>query len=184
MTETVERIAGELPWYRHLWPWLLMLPPVAAVGGGVAMLWLATHTPAPLVVEDYAQIEAITAARFAADDLAMRRGLEAQIRIERSSPGKAQMTIRLHEESGDRPAGLRLQFRHATDASLDRTAVARPLGNEFVAQAALGNGTYLVEIEPPDGAWRLAARVRPGDRVVDLGSNRSANGTVQSPEHR
>jgi len=30
------------PWYRQLWPWLLMLPPAAAVIGGGFTLYLAT----------------------------------------------------------------------------------------------------------------------------------------------
>jgi hypothetical protein len=29
------------PWYRQLWPWLLMAPPIAAVLGGIATVVLA-----------------------------------------------------------------------------------------------------------------------------------------------
>jgi hypothetical protein len=33
-----------VPWYRQLWPWLVMLPPLAAVLGGIVTLVLAfTH---------------------------------------------------------------------------------------------------------------------------------------------
>ena len=33
------------PWYRHLWPWLLMLPPLASVIGGIVTLILAGGPP-------------------------------------------------------------------------------------------------------------------------------------------
>ena len=32
-----------LPWYRQFWPWFLMLPPAAALIGGLATLWLAVE---------------------------------------------------------------------------------------------------------------------------------------------
>ena len=42
-----------IPWYRQKWPWLLMLPPAAAVVGGFITLWLAIKTWDGLVVDDY-----------------------------------------------------------------------------------------------------------------------------------
>ena len=36
MTEQTAR-----PWYRHVWPWLLIVPPAAAVIGGCFVLYLA-----------------------------------------------------------------------------------------------------------------------------------------------
>jgi hypothetical protein len=46
------------PWYRQLWPWLLMVPPAAAVIGGFLTLYLALATPDPLVRDDCAPPEA------------------------------------------------------------------------------------------------------------------------------
>jgi hypothetical protein len=40
------------PWYRHLWPWLLIIPPAAAVIGGCVTLYLAITRPDPLVRKD------------------------------------------------------------------------------------------------------------------------------------
>jgi hypothetical protein len=40
------------PWYRHLWPWLLMVPPVGAVVGGGITLYLAVTRPDTLVRKD------------------------------------------------------------------------------------------------------------------------------------
>jgi hypothetical protein len=40
------------PWYRHLWPWLLAVPPAAAVIGGSVTLYLAVTRPDTLVQKD------------------------------------------------------------------------------------------------------------------------------------
>jgi hypothetical protein len=40
------------PWYRHAWPWLLMIPPAAAVIGGSLTLYLAVTRPDTLVRRD------------------------------------------------------------------------------------------------------------------------------------
>ena len=40
------------PWYRHLWPWLLIVPPLGAVVGGGITLYLAVSRPDTLVRKD------------------------------------------------------------------------------------------------------------------------------------
>ena len=40
------------PWYRQLWPWLLIVPPAAAVLGGSLTLYLAVTRPDTLVRKD------------------------------------------------------------------------------------------------------------------------------------
>ena len=44
MNETTVR-----PWYRQMWPWLLIVPPAAAVIGGSLTLYLAVTRPDTLV---------------------------------------------------------------------------------------------------------------------------------------
>jgi uncharacterized protein len=43
------------PWYRQLWPWLLMLPPVLSVVGGAVTYYLAVTRPESLVSQDCVQ---------------------------------------------------------------------------------------------------------------------------------
>jgi hypothetical protein len=43
------------PWHKQLWPWLLMLPPVLSVFGGIGVLCVAVRTDDGLVAEDYYQ---------------------------------------------------------------------------------------------------------------------------------
>jgi hypothetical protein len=40
------------PWYRHVWPWLLIIPPLGAVIGGGVTLYLAITRPDALVRKD------------------------------------------------------------------------------------------------------------------------------------
>jgi uncharacterized protein len=40
------------PWYRQLWPWLLIIPPAVAVIGGSFTLYLAITRPDALVRQD------------------------------------------------------------------------------------------------------------------------------------
>ena len=40
------------PWYRQLWPWMLMIPPAAAMIGGAITLYLALSRPHELVRDD------------------------------------------------------------------------------------------------------------------------------------
>ena len=42
-------------WYRQLWPWLLIVPPAAAVVGGGITLYLAVTRPDTLVRQDCVQ---------------------------------------------------------------------------------------------------------------------------------
>ena len=41
-----------LPWYRQLWPWLLIAPPVVSIFGGFALLWVAISSNDGLVTPD------------------------------------------------------------------------------------------------------------------------------------
>ena len=54
-TARVSSVSPVKPWHKHVWPWLLMLPPVVSVIGGVAVLCVAAATNDGLVAEDYYQ---------------------------------------------------------------------------------------------------------------------------------
>lgn len=42
----------ERPWYKQMYPWLLIVPPAAAVVGGFITLYLAISNPDVLVRKD------------------------------------------------------------------------------------------------------------------------------------
>lgn len=135
-----------------------MLPPVLAVAGGIAMLWLATRTPSALVVDDYAQIEALTSERFARDREALRLGLSAVLDFDRDD-GRVELAL-LAPAAFEQPESVILTIRHATDPSADRELNLAREGDRFTARAEFASGRYHVEVLPDDRSWRLAAGAR------------------------
>lgn len=146
------------PWYREVWPWLLMLPPAGAVAGGVAMLYLALNTSSDLVVSDYARIEEITEQRFARDARAAELDLAAQITFAEPGRGRAAVTVTL--DGREVPSVIRLELQHAARHELD---AAVTLGhapgaadNVYSGELDLTPGHYELELGPLDQSWRLA----------------------------
>ena len=143
----------ERPWYREMWPWLLMLPPGLAVAGGIAMLWLATRTPGALVVEDYARIEALTSERFELDRAASRLAVSAELSFARET-GRVEAALAA-QEAYELPAALTLVLRHATNPAADRHIRLVRFGSLFRADTPIPTGRYHVELFPEDRSWRL-----------------------------
>ena len=157
MTELKDN-AARRPWYREIWPWLLMVPPALAVAGGLTMIYLATQTPSALVVDDYARIEELTSERFARDREARRLELSAELSFE-SGTGRIEVTLEAPTFS-ELPNALTLALRHATDPSADRDLNLTRSGGRFVADAELAPGRYLLELMPEDRTWRLGTGAR------------------------
>ena len=149
---------SQRPWYREVWPWLLMLPPAFSVAGGVTMIYLANSTPSALVVADYARIEEITSERFDRDRHAAELGLTAQLTFA-GAPARVEVTLD-GSASFRAPRTLTLFLRHATDAAADRELELLRSGNVFIAAADPLQGRYRVELMPVDRAWRLGGEAR------------------------
>jgi hypothetical protein len=166
------------PWYRQLWPWLLMVPPVASVLGGAAMVYLATTTSSALVVDDYSRIEELTRDQFARDLRAGELGLNARVAFTAAADGSVSITASLdssgasldgsgasYTAAGVRPGSSRaarqassllLALRHVTDPKADRALRLERRGDVYVGSVVAAAGRYLVELGPEDRAWRLA----------------------------
>jgi len=150
-------------WYRQFWPWALMVPPLAAVAGGVMMIVLATRTPSAMAVADYSHIEELTSARFDRDAEAARLGIAAQVRFE-----AGQVALSFDPPSAVAPADrFLLNLQHASDAARDLTLQLVRDGSVFVAPADIAPGRYRLELMPVDQRWRLAsAYVQPTGAVA------------------
>jgi hypothetical protein len=160
-------IPEQRPWYREVWPWLLMLPPALSVVGGVMMLTLAIQSPNALVVDDYARIEELTSERFARDRVALGLDLTAELRFE---PAAGRIELVLDGATDfEKPELLRLYLRHATNPAEDRTLSLARTGEFYIAIAELATGRYFVELMPDDLSWRLASDARSLEGVIVLG---------------
>ena len=157
---------AQRPWYRQVWPWLLMLPPALSVAGGVTMVWLATRTPSALVVEDYARIEELTSARFARDREALRLALSAEMHFERST-GRIEVSLQT-PAAAQSPSVLLLLLSHATNPDADREVRLVRYGSVYRADVQLIPGRYHVELMPEDRTWRLSVAAGWLDGALSL----------------
>ena len=143
-----------------------MLPPAAAVAGGVMMLVLATRAPTALVVDDYARIEDLTQIRFDRDRQAAVLGLVARLQF---SAAPSRIDVTLTGQTGfDTPRWLLLSLQHATDPEADLEIELSRTDNLFGAALEFRPGRYRLELMPPDRSWRLGGSMRPADRQVRL----------------
>ncbi len=162
------------PWYRHRWPWLLAIAPLAAIVGGMVTLWLAATTSDSLVVDDYYREGRAINQQLARDRVAASLGLHAQLRFAtagtRAAVGDeggrgavdddgargavdegalgdtpADIELRVQAQRGSAwPQSLRLRIVHATRAELDRDYTL----------AHVGDGVYRARGVVPDaGRW-------------------------------
>lgn len=147
------------PWYREMWPWLLMLPPLASVAGGVTMVYLAVGTPEALVVEDYSRIEDITRERYAAERRALELGVAARVVLEPASGEEVAVSVEL--DGAGAPEALVLALRHAAHPTADREVVlSRAAGYRGIVELAAGR--YQLDLRPADSSWLVSGALVPG----------------------
>lgn len=143
------------PWYRQLWPWLLMLMPATALFGGIVTFWLASTTNNSLVVDDYYREGKAINMQLARDRAAQAIGLSGT--LARGADGRAVLSL-ASATGAMLPASIRLQVLHATRSELDRTlTLARDAQGMYRStQEELPDaGRWNVVLEDPDRSWRL-----------------------------
>ena len=126
MSQLAKPCMEKHPWYRHSWPWLLMIPPGAAVIGGVLLLYLATSDPYALAVTDYTRIEAINSRQAAMKAGAQALGLSATANLKH----RGDATVVDVSLAGVDDEILLLDFRHPTRDEYDRRVTLRQEGEQ------------------------------------------------------
>ena len=142
-----------LPWYRQLWPWLLISGPAAVVVAGAATMWIAFTSADGLVADDYYRQGLAINTRLAREEAARQRGISAELEL-----GAHTIVVRL---KGEAPEALFVHLAHATRAGYDLRLRLVPVG-PGAYEAKLGSlprGRWRVVIEDPRGAWRIAKEV-------------------------
>lgn len=161
------------PWYRHVWPWLLMVPPLSAI-----LFWgfiISTMAgPPSLVVDDYAKIGLAYTEDRSRDTAAARLGVTARMQTDRAS-GHVSLSLK---HLDDPPGRLRLTLVHPLDAERDMRAVLERNAAGIYHGTVGGpvDGRREVRLEPEDQTWRLrgqlpaasdAMRLRPAEGAAD-----------------
>jgi uncharacterized protein len=170
------------PWYRHRWPWLLMIMPSIAIVGGFFTWWLAATANNSLVVDDYYREGRAINQQLARDDRAAKLGLSASLtqRISPAAPTAPGVVLRLSSTQGatELPDWLSLRLVHATESALDAALRLTHQGNGRYEGAGIlpASGNWIVQLEDPTRDWRLVARTDRFDAPVALRSDPSLAG--------
>ena len=143
------------PWYRHRWPWFIMLGPVAVMLATAVTVLLALRQPDAVVVDDYYKRGKAINQDLRRDRAATALKLAFTARYD---AGGGVLLGRL--ESFGRPmrAPFRILLAHPTLPRKDLVLVARPdaRGVAVVRLPALEMTHWRVAVEDEGRAWRLA----------------------------
>lgn len=149
------------PWYRHRWPWLLMVPPLAAVVGGVITIVLAVRSNDGMVAADYYKRGLAINAELSRSQRAAELGLAAEIRAGGEASGDS-VHVRVNAQH-PLPAEptLRIRLVHPGRSGADRVAVlarvtAEPDGSSAEYRGAWGEAAPLQAAV----AWRVVLEGR------------------------
>lgn len=154
------------PWYREPWPWLLMIPPGAAVVMGIVMMVLAVRSDDGLVVDDYYKRGLAINQVLDREARAAALGLAATLSF---SPARDRVQV-LISSAGQPVPQATLRLVHPTRAGHDQIVTLIP-GAGGVLEGALtpvAPGAWRIVLEDPGGAWRLTGHWRTSDREATL----------------
>lgn len=124
--ESVHRRLGDLddcPWYRQIWPWILIALPASAVIASLTTVWIAVHNRDSLVVDDYYKQGLAINRVLDRDYRAATLGLAAQGGITAANGEVTLVLSAQHADARTLPPVLRLVFYHPTLARHDRVAL-------------------------------------------------------------
>ncbi len=171
------------PWYRHRWPWLLMLGPVAVLVAGVITMWISFSGADALVVDDYYKQGKAINQDLRRDRVAAERGMAASLRYD-AAAGRLLGKVAGLRESADAAntssvAPLTVLLVHPTVPQKDIRLSAVPNANgEFeLPLAMLERANWQVQLEDGQRQWRLHGQwLWPQNKHVDIQSQRQDAG--------
>jgi uncharacterized protein len=148
------------PWYRHRWPWLIMLGPGIVVVAGFVTLWIAFRSDDGLVADDY--YARGLAINQTLDRTARAAALGLAARVVVAADGRASVALEGH---GALPPIVRLRLVHPTRAGFDAVGELElgPDGRYAGQLPRRGGGRRLVIVEALD--WRLGPVETTGDAL-------------------
>lgn len=142
------------PWYRHRWPWLLLLGPIAVVVAGAITTWIAFTRQDALVVDDYYKQGKAINQDLRRDRAASALALQAGMRYDAAN-GRLAGEIASH---GKPYAGkVSIRMVHSTQPQKD-FAIEADIGADGkfnVPLPMLEIAHWQVMIENADREWRL-----------------------------
>lgn len=165
----VDGLPAIKPWYRQMWPWILIALPMTAVLASFNLMYLAIVTKDSMVVDDYYKEGRAINQRIQRDVQAARFGVTATL----ATAGSSAVELNLQAANADNftlPATMTVRWVHVTDSTRDeiarfdrvRDGVYRGLAEWPV------EGRWRVHVEDPAGEWRLVSPVWRADGLDAL----------------
>ena len=141
------------PWYRQLWPWLLISGPAAVLVAGAVTTWIAFASADGLVADDYYRQGMAVNKLLAREEHAAQLGLSVDIQLTSQS-----IVVRLR---GAAPEALFVQLAHATRAGHDQRLRLVPVQpGVYEAQLPeLPAGHWHIVVEDPRASWRIVKEI-------------------------
>ncbi|MCF7982250.1 MAG: FixH family protein [Pseudomonadales bacterium] len=163
------------PWYRQFWPWFLIMPPLAAVIGGIITIWLAVNNDAPLVTKNYYQDGLTINQQLKRNQIAVEKKISATLLF---AEAEQQLTLYLQGDIST-PNSLRLKLTAPLDQKKDIGFQLSPV-NQHLFRSELSNtlsGRYYISISPEDNLWHLQGEIRlpSNSAIVISGSSQALN---------
>ncbi|MFZ6646840.1 FixH family protein [Undibacterium sp. TJN25] len=144
-----------VPWFKQLWLWLLLTPPLISVVAGSYMASLAYHAQDPMVVDDYYKEGQAINRDLRRDKAAAALRLGASLQYDAA----AGMVAGRLAGNDAVPAGtLIVKLVHPTQPEKDRTIRAQvdSAGNFAVPLPLLDRAQWQVSLEDQAGLWRIS----------------------------
>ena len=137
------------PWYRQLWPWLLMSGPAAVLVAGAITTWIAFASADGLVADDYYKQGMGINKLLAREERARQLGISLEVELHPSM-----ISVRLR---GQTPEALFVHLAHATRAGHDQRLRLAPTapGVYETELPPLPAGRWRIVIEDPRATWRI-----------------------------
>ncbi|MBS0309118.1 MAG: FixH family protein [Proteobacteria bacterium] len=158
-----------LPWYRHPWPWLLMLGPFMVILGGVYTLWLALSQPDAMVADDYYKEGKAINQDLRRDRKAAELGLHASLRYDPAAEKlRGDITGKIAPDTS-----MQLLLIHSTQPAKDIKLALHPdsAGRFALDLPALDKANWRIQIEDERATWRLTGEwLWPARQAVELTS--------------
>ncbi|MBQ5946126.1 FixH family protein [Massilia sp. ST3] len=153
------------PWYRHRWPWFLMIGPVLVLVAGAITAWLAVSRPDALVVGDYYKQGKAINQDLRRDRVASSLGLRFSARHDVRA---GRLEGRLESHGKPVPAPFHIRLAHPTQPEKDLVLEALPDANGRFAAAlpVLEHTHWQVVVEGAARDWRLARSWSPARQDV------------------
>ncbi|WP_026354428.1 FixH family protein [Massilia niastensis] len=148
------------PWYRHRWPWFLMIGPVLVLLAAAVTTWLALSRPDAMVVDDYYKQGKAINQDLRRDRVASRLGLSFEARHDERS---GRLTGHLQSFGAPVIAPFHIRLTHPTQPEKDLLLEALPdaAGRFSAALPQLEQTHWQVVVEGAARDWRLSRSWRP-----------------------